>query len=274
MRPFSVSLAWVAKRVLRTFGLRPDAVSVTLSRRELQVIFEDMTQGEGLTEEEGEIASNIFSFSETRAEEIMTPRVDVLAISVDQAVESLKEAVIACHHARIPVYRGSLDQIVGIVNAKDVLLEPGQPLDHFLRPVPFIPERARLSTILNEVKARRLSFFVVVNEYGGTAGILTKEDLVEEIVGEIFDEQERDEEPEIRQLAEKTWRVNGLLGLDDLGEEVDIRLQSPAQTVAGHVAHLLGRPPRQGDVTEDLGVEFKVLSVKRHRASQVQVRVL
>jgi len=217
----------------------------------------------------------VFAFFETRAYEIMTPRVDVLAVSVDVPREELVRQVIAARHRRLPLYRGSLDHIVGFVNAKELLLSQKAPLETLLRPVHFVPERARLTRILSEIQARRLSLLVVVTEFGGTAGILTQEDLIEEVVGEIFDEQERDEAPEIETLGEGLWRVNGLLTLTDLAEVVGLDLPSgPAETVAGHVAHLLGRPPRRGDTAAEGPVRYRVLQVRRHRAHRVEVGML
>jgi CBS domain containing-hemolysin-like protein len=138
----------------------------------------------------------------------------------------------------------------------------------------FVPERARIAKLMNEVKERRLTMMVVVDEYGGTSGILTKEDLLEEIVGEIYDESERDLPAEIVRRGAATWEVAGLVPLDDLAQEIGVPLgPGPAQTVAGHVAHLLGHPPRRGDEVTESGVRFRVLNAVRHRARRIEVHV-
>jgi len=205
----------------------------------------------------------------------MTPRVDLVALPADLPREAMLRQVVAARHRRLPVYRGTLDRIVGFVNAKEFLLEPDASFESLLRPVTFVPERARLTRILGEIQARHLSMVVVVNEYGGTAGILTQEDLIEEIVGEIFDEQERDEAAAIEAVGERAWRVDGLLPLVDLGEAVGVEIPpAPADTVAGWVAHLLGHPPRRGDAVAMGTLSYRVLQVRRHRAHRVLVTLV
>jgi CBS domain containing-hemolysin-like protein len=218
------------------------------------------------------MASNIFDFFQTRAYEVLTPRVDVVALDAGTPPQAIRARMIEAQHSRYPVYRDDLDHIIGFVDAKAFLLDADPRLETMLHPVHFVPERARLHRILAEVQARQLSLVVVVNEYGGTAGIITQEDLVEEVVGEIFDEQERDHTPELETLGEGRWRAAGLLSLQDLAEAVGVPpAESPAVTVAGHVAHLLGRLPRIGDTVEDVRVRYEVLQVKRHRAQRVLV---
>jgi putative hemolysin len=272
LAPASGVLERFALGFLRGVGVEEDREAGKLQWRELQLLFEEIRGDHEISEDEGEIASNIFAFFETRAYEIMTPRVDVVALSAEASRDERIARASAARHSRYPVYRGTLDHVVGFVNGKDLLLERDAPLETFLRPVHFVPERARLHRVLAEIQARRLSLVVVVNEYGGTAGIISQEDLLEEVVGEIFDEQERDEAPELEPVGEGAWRVNGLVSLTDLGEAMEAKLpESPAETVAGHVAYALGRPPRRGDAVETDGWRFRVLQVRRHRAHRVLV---
>ncbi len=270
--PASHLLERVALGFLRGVGVREEKAGTGLGRRELQVLFEDIQAGKGITEDEGEIAANIFDFFETRAYEIMTPRVDLVGVPVALPRNELRERVLAAHHSRLPVYRDSLDQIVGFLNTKEFLLDSSLPLEDLLRPVHFVPERARLHRVLAEVQSRRLNLVVVVNEYGGTAGLITKEDLVETVVGEIFSEHEAEAVLPLERAGEDVWRVDGLYPLEDLAEEMNVpRPEGPAQTVAGHLAHLLGRPPRPGDTAEDGPLRYQVLQIRRHRAHRVQV---
>ncbi len=274
LSPAALVLERVARFFLNRLGVREEKTGPGLGRRELQVLFEDIRQGEEISEDEGEIAANIFDFFETRAHEIMTPRVDLAGVPIDLPREELRRRVVAARHSRLPVYRGSLDQIIGFINTKEFLLEPDLPADTFLRPVHFVPERARISRILTEVQSRRFNLVVVVNEFGGTEGIITKEDLVETVVGEIFDEQEHDEAEPLEKIGEGLWRVDGLLPLSDLAGDVGVHTPpGPAQTVGGHVAHLLGRPPRPGDTAEDGAFTYRVLRVRRHRAHRMLVQV-
>ena len=283
LAPILIPLLWIlapASRVLERIalaflhgaGVRKEEPSRDQEWRELRLLFEDMQAGKGISEDEGLIAANVFSFFETRAYEIMTPRVDMIALALDSPPEELTRQVIESQHSRIPVYRGSLDQIIGFLNTKEFLLDPGTRMETLLHPVHFVPERARLHRVLTDMQTRRVNLVVVVNEFGGTSGILTQEDLVEEVVGEIFDEQEQDQAPELEKITPQTWRVAGLLSLDDLGESLEVEVpESPAETVAGHVAHILGRLPRVGDEVQDGPLTYKVTQVKRHRAQRVLV---
>lgn len=270
--PVARLLEITARALLRASGATAVRQGGGLGPGELQVLFEDVQAGQEVSEDEGEMAANIFEFFETRAYEIMTPRVDLVALPVDISREELRRRVPEARHSRLPVYRDSLDQIIGFINAKEYLLDPDLPLDALLRPVHFVPERARLNRILAEIQARRLGLVVVVNEYGGTEGILTREDLAETVVGEIFDEQERDHPLPMEPAGPGMWRVDGLYLLFDLVEETGVQWEpGPAETVAGHVAHLLGRPPRPGDSPVDGPFTFRVLAVRRHRAHRVLV---
>jgi putative hemolysin len=272
--PISRVLENVALAFLKGIGVREERAA-GLGWRDLQVLFEDIQEGEEISEDEGVMASNIFDFFKTRAYEILTPRVDVVALAADTPPEAIRARMIETQHSRYPVYRDTLDGIIGFVDAKEFLLDPDPSLETMLHPVHFVPERARLHRILSEVQARHLSLVVVVNEYGGTAGIITQEDLVEEVVGEIFDEQERDHRPELESVAHGRWQASGLLSLQDLAEALEVPLpESPAVTVAGHVAHLLGRLPRIGDAVSGDRMHFEVLQVKRHRAQRVLVSAI
>lgn len=272
MTPVSRLLERVAGALMRTLGVRLDRRPAKLEWRELQLLFEEIQEGKEISEDEGLIASNIFTFFETRAYEIMTPRVDLVGIPVDLPPEEIRARAVSGRHSRLPVYSGSLDHVIGFVKAKELLLDPATRIEELLLPVHFVPERARLHRVLSVMQSGRLSLVVVVNEYGGTSGLITQEDLVEELVGEIFDEQERDQAREIEVEGPRTWKVAGLLLLEDLAEAVGVPAPAgPAETVAGHVAHLLGRIPRVGDEVQDGRLRFHVTQVRRHRAQRVRV---
>jgi CBS domain containing-hemolysin-like protein len=275
LRPAAQILEGVALGFLRMAGIRAPGGMTGLGRRELQLLFEDVQGKGGFSEGEHTIAENVFDFFETRAWEIMTPRVDVWGIPVDASRREQHRLVLESRHTRMPVYRGSIDQIVGFINAKEFLLDPDLPMEDLLKPVHFVPERARVAGVLAEVQARKLTLVVVVNEYGGTSGIITNEDIIEEVVGEIFSEQERDQEPEVERLGDTTWRVDGLVTLTELAEAMEREIEpGPAPTVAGHIAHRLGRPPRAHETVREGDVVFRVLQVARHRARRVEVTVV
>jgi putative hemolysin len=179
----------------------------------------------------------------------------------------------ASKHARLPVYDGNLDEIIGFISAKQYLLVPEATLDELLNPVLIVPEQKRVSDLFHQIQRQAISLVVVVDEYGHTAGIITKEDLVEEIVGEIHDEYDVEQEP-IIQLGPGRLLVGGLVAVGDLAEELGVRIETEAVTLNGLLAEVLGRIPVAGEVIERGRLMFQVGEVRRHRVVRCIVRLL
>ena len=173
-----------AHGILRVFKVREEAGG-GLSPSELEVLFEEAGRKETITAEERRIARNIMRFSETTAEEIMTPRVDVAAAPLGTTREGLEQVMIEARHSRIPIYEEGVDHIVGFVSTKEFFLNPDREIRELLKPVAIFPEGARIHRVFRYMQRNLLNMAVIVNEYGATSGIVTMEDLVEEIVGEL-----------------------------------------------------------------------------------------
>jgi CBS domain containing-hemolysin-like protein len=190
----SSPLVWVFDRsasgVLRVLKV-PEEASGALSPSEVEILFEEAGRRETITPEERRIASNIMRFSETTTEEIMTPRVDVAAAPLDISREALEQVMIEARHSRVPIYEESIDHVVGFVSTKEFFLNPNREIRELLKPVAIFPEGARVHRVFRHMQKNLLNMAVIVNEYGVTSGIVTMEDLVEEIVGEIYDEYEK-----------------------------------------------------------------------------------
>lgn len=236
----------------------------------------DVGEEEGIIEpSEGRLLQSIVDFGDRLAHEIMTPRIDVQAFDARRSIEELAALFSESKYARIPIYLQSIDQITGIVHVKDVLdailRSDHRRVSELARPPYFVSETKKVSELLREFQSEHLQIAVVVDEYGGTAGIVTTEDVIEEIVGEIGDEHE-DEEATIVDLGDDTWLVSGLLRVDALEEKLEARLEGEDyETVAGMIFTTLGRVPTMGNVVAKNGFLFEVERADRRRIYRVKV---
>ncbi|MGZ5432654.1 MAG: hemolysin family protein [Thermoanaerobaculia bacterium] len=236
----------------------------------------DVGEEEGIIEaSEGKLLQSIVDFGDRLAHEIMTPRIDVLTFDARRPIAELAGLFSESKYARIPIYEQSVDQITGIVHVKDVLdavLKNENPsAASIARPPYFVSETKKVSELLREFQSEHLQIAIVVDEYGGTAGIVTTEDIIEEIVGEIGDEHE-DEEATSVDVGDGTWLVNGLLRVETLEETLDAKLAGEDyETVAGMIFTSLGRVPATGTVVRKNGWLFEIERADRRRIYRVKV---
>jgi putative hemolysin len=236
----------------------------------------DVGEQEGIIEgTEGRMLQSIVDFGDRLAHEIMTPRIDVQMFDARRPMEDLARVFSESKYARIPIYEQNIDQITGIVHVKDVLeailRSESRPVREIARPPYFVSETKKVSELLREFQSEHLQLAIVVDEYGGTAGIVTTEDIVEEIVGEIADEHE-DEEATIVEVGDGSWLVSGLLRVEALEEKIDAELAGDDyETVAGMIFTTLGRVPSVGTVVRKNGFLFEVERADRRRIYRVKV---
>ena len=250
------------------------------SEEEIQA-FIDAGQEEGILEHgEGEMIQSIVHFGDKVAREVMTPRTQVVAVDINSPVEKLLQVIVAKRHARIPVYRDELDNIEGLVHERDLLRlwQKGEKLENFrslIKPAYFVPETKPVDDLLKEMKEKGDQMVVVVDEYGGVSGLITIEDLIEEIVGEIHDEAEADGEKVVEE-GKGVFVVPGSLELGVLEEKLGMPLvgNTDCTTVAGAVVELFGRLPSPGEKIEHGGVEIEVLAADRRRVQRLRLKIL
>lgn len=271
-------LIWLFGLASRLAGAAPDESGEGMLMREEELrLLVDVGEEEGLIEAgERDMITGIFELGETVAREVMVPRIDIVAVDVNTPLHEALDTIIAHGHSRIPVYDESIDNIVGILYAKDLLKylrdqQTDRPLKDMLRPAYFIPESKRVDDLLKELQTKRIHIAIVVDEYGGTAGLVTIEDLLEEIVGEIQDEF--DVEEPIREAISPTEVVyDARVRLDDVNDELDLQLPTEdSDTLGGLVFSLLGKMPVVGDEVESDGARLQVLSVLGRRIKKVKV---
>jgi CBS domain containing-hemolysin-like protein len=234
-------------------------------------------EGEGaISEEEGrELLQSIVDFTETVVREVMTPRPDIIAIRADATLQDLRSVFREEQYSRMPVYRDNLDNIVGIVFVKDlVALPPGAepPITTLMRSAHFVPESKRCSELLKEMQRRQAQMAIVVDEYGGTAGLVTVEDLLEEIVGEIRDEYDVESET-VTDEGNGTFVFSGKVSVDEVRDRLDVEIEREGfETVGGYLLSHLGRMPYVGETIDIDGLSFEVLEVERRRITKVRAR--
>jgi CBS domain containing-hemolysin-like protein len=221
--------------------------------------------------------ASIFDFDETLVREIMVPRMDMVALEVGSPMEEALDTIVETGYSRIPVYEGSIDNVVGTLNAKDLLAhlkegsEPPPELRELLRPAYFVPETNKVGEILEELQRQRIQMAVVVDEYGGVAGLVTVEDALEEIVGEIEDEYDT-VEPSFEMVTDREAVFNARIGVDEVNKLMKTTLPTEeSDTLGGLIYSALGGVPRVGDEVELDGVQITVLSLSGRRIHKVRV---
>lgn len=238
--------------------------------------FIDVGTREGILEpEQGEMLWSIVDFADTLVRSVMTPRIDMVCAPVTAGLEDLAERFVESGHSRLPIYQDSIDHIVGVLHIRDVLRalrspEPPAVAD-LVKPPLFIPETKPLGELLKELQARFQQVAIVVDEYGGTAGLVTVEDLIEEIVGEIMDEHEA-LVAELEPVSEGVWKLDGRAHIELLDELFQVDLEDAEfETVAGLIFSALGRVPQVGESVECYGLRFTVEAVADRRIQTVRV---
>ncbi|MCB1548324.1 MAG: HlyC/CorC family transporter [Hyphomicrobiaceae bacterium] len=271
----------VFQLIARFTGYLPHAHTRSIREDELRSLLNIDEEGNGGIEpDEIEMMAGIIELGDTKVREVMVPRIDIVAIPLEASLEEALDLILEAGHSRIPVYRETIDDIAGLLYAKD-LLEPFRSRNFearivdLLRDPHVVPESMLVKTLLGALRSARIHMAIVVDEYGGTAGLVTIEDLIEEIVGEIQDEYDTNEEAFWQPIGEHGFLVNSRLDVDSLAELLHMELEEEdADTVGGLIYSLLGHVPEQGETLDLDGWRFTVLSVDGRRINQVRVELI
>jgi magnesium and cobalt exporter, CNNM family len=281
MHPVVVVVQGSGKLILRLFGMRSAPVGILVhTEDELRSMLAEAEEGGVIEEAEEEMIYKVFDFAEKEAHDVMVPRPEVVGVSVDLPPQECLAAVIDSPYTRYPAYRGSLDEIVGILHVRDLFkalfadgIESVVVAD-ILRPAQFVPETKDLGPLLTEFRRTNQHLAIVVDEYGSTQGIVTLEDLLEEIVGEIEDEYDMPDDS-VQRIDEHTVRVDGTFPIDDFNEQFGKELpQEDYHTLAGFVFGELGRAPESGDEVVWDGLRFEVVETDGPRIELLEVEFL
>ena len=272
---------WIARALIKIANIiipgrgLPEGPFAT--EEDIKAMAEVASEEREIEEEEKELIHSIFEFGDTVVREVMTPEPDIVALDISSSLDEVLDMVVRHGFSRIPVYRERRDEIVGIVYAKDVLREihalgdRARGLEELIRKPHFVPESKKVADLLRDMQSEKFHVAVVVDEYGGVAGLVTLEDLLEEIVGEIVDEYDR-EEPQVEPAGDGRYRVNARLPVDELNELLDTELPYEEwDTVGGLMMGILGRLPIQGEQVEFQELRFTAERVQGRRISKVLI---
>ena len=262
--------------VLRLMGVKASEGRQAMTESELRTIV-DVGHENGIIEsEEHEIINNVFDFNDAQAKEIMVPRIDMTMVEVNCSYDDLLAIFRECQYTRLPVYEDTTDNVVGTINMKDLLLYDKEKEFHirdFMREAYFTYEYKNISELLVEMRQASFNIAIVLDEYGETSGLITLEDILEEIVGEIHDEYDENEEDFIKQVGERDYIVEGSTNLDDLNDRLDLNLTSEEyDSVGGFIIEHLDRLPEIGDgVTTEDDIHLVVEKLDKNRIESVHL---
>lgn len=279
MRPFMKLCDFISDGIMRLFGNDPKALDETVTEEEILHMVGEGEELGVIEETERDMITNILDFNDTTVSEVMTHRTDICAVSESATIEDVTSVAAEEGFSRLPVYREDIDAIAGICYAKDFLPYVGKPVPSFihlrdmLRPAYFIPESKKCSQLFREFQERRIQIAVVVDEYGGTAGLITLEDLIESILGNIQDEYDNEQE-EIFRVSENEFTVDGTTSIDEISDLTDTELpEGDYDTIAGLVTDLLGRIPKENEhpSVQVCGLTITVLEIEDQRLSRLLI---
>lgn len=281
--PLTVFITMIAKLAARPFGVELNQVEDAVTEEEIISIVDEAHEQGVIEENEAEMIQNIISFNETDAHDIMTHRKNVVAFEEDILLQEMIDVMLEEGNSRYPVYKENLDNIVGVVHYKDALkfmtknqwakFKPLKELPGLIREAAFIPETRGIGDLFRTMQAKKLHMAIVVDEYGQTSGIVSMEDILEEIVGDILDEYDEDEIT-IRTQVDNSVIIDGLAYLEDVEEELDVDFGSLAfETLNGYLTSLLGHIPTEKDLDKEIvanGYRFKILSLGNKTIGKVR----
>ena len=274
--PFVKLLTWATNIVSKIFGVGEQEEEI-VTEEEIKMMVDQGEEKGSIEENEKELINNVFEFNDIVASEIMTHRTDMYAIEIEQDLYEILDEIDEYKYSRIPVYRDSIDNIEGILFLKDILKSVSMrkkiKIADIIREAYFVPETKPIDEIFKELQANKMQMAIVVDEYGGTAGVLTMEDILEELVGNIFDEYD-DIEFEYKKLDENTYLIDGSISLYELKKILNVKLpEGDYETLSGYLIEKLGRLPEEGEypVIEDEKLTYKIQEYEDKRIRWVKV---
>ncbi len=285
VKPFVKFLALSTNGVVRLFGFDPNADEENVTEEEIRLMV-DAGEEKGVIENtQAEMIDNIFEFDDLDAGDIMTHRTDMVAIEATRALDEVADLCVENGYSRLPVYKDDQDNIIGVIYAKDLLKYVGRnipsklTIEKIMRKPLYVAETQACSDIFKAMNESRTQFAVVVDEYGGTAGIVTLEDVIESIVGNIRDEYDDDEEEEIVQINETTFTIDGTTNIDEVNSRAGVKLpEGDYDTLAGFIIDRLGYLPDENTelplTIEYENIRFTVLSMDERRLEEIKVEIL
>ena len=278
MKPFVRFLTISTNAVLRLLHIDPEVKETNVTEEEIRMLVDVGSEEGSIEDSEKQMIQNIFEFNDKDVAEIMTHRKQVVALPIDSTYEEVMEVATNEKYTRIPVYKETIDEIVGILHIKDLLGvsndDGGFSLEKIMRPPLFVHETKKISDLFHEMKKGKMQLAVIVDEYGGTMGIATIEDMLEEIVGNITDEFDEEELQNVQKLGERVYRVDGSMKLDDLDEQLGLHIESEEyDSLGGFVIGLLDHIPEEGETVTWENIRFTVETVDKNHIEWIRMEL-
>ncbi len=278
--PIIKLLMFITKIISRMMGVDIKHENLMITEEEIKSYI-NVGEAEGIIEEEErEMIHSIIEFGDTTAKEVMTPRTSIFMLDAESTIDEVWDDIIQSGYSRIPVYGEDLDEILGILYVKDlmILAKKGTtdiPIKNVLREAYFVPDTKSIVEILNEFRSKQVHMAIVLDEYGGTVGLATIEDLIEEIIGEIKDEYDLHEEDEIEKIGESKYRVDARINIEDLNKELELNIPESEdyESLGGYILDILGRVAEVEDVVELEGIKMKVLEIDKMRVVKILIEI-
>lgn len=280
LSPITLTLMFIANIFLRIFRQKTQVEEEIFSEEEVMSMIQAGKESGVIKEEGSKMINSIFAFDDKLAYEIMTPRTDVFSIDIEDPVEDYIDELMKLRHSRIPVCKGDNDNIIGILHIKDYLIKARETkfenvdIESILRKAYFVPDTKNIDSLFVELQKSKQQIAILIDEYGGFSGIVTVEDIIEQIMGNIDDEYDEEEEI-IDKVDDNLYLVDGDVSIDDLDEELGIELISDSsETIGGFIIDILGEIPDESDigrVVEFEDYKFKIMSVEERRIKRVKV---
>lgn len=281
LSPFIKLLSLSTNGFLHLIGMKTENLEEAVSEEEIKKMLETGSENGVFNEIEKEMINSIFSFDDKTAKDVMVPRREVFAIDIEEPLEKILDEILETRHSRIPVYEEQIDNIIGILQLKDVMIEARKKsfeevdIRALLKEAFFVPDGKSTDELFREMQKTKNRMAVLIDEYGGVSGILTVEDLVEEVMGEITDEHE-EEVVELQKIGEKEYLLDGSILIEELNEKLNLKLETENyDTLSGYLIEELGYIPKdsgQCELDAD-GVHFKILEVKEKRIRKVWMKI-
>lgn len=274
LKPVVFIFSKISSFIMLLLGIKQQEVQTNITEEELKSIV-SFSQEEGVLEaEDKNLIYNVFEFGDIKVKDVMIPRVDMVTLSTDSTYDEVVSLFRTEQFSRVPVYKDNIDNIIGVINIKDLFFidkDDEFSIDKYMREVHSTHEYKKIRDLFNDMKKSRSHLTIVMDEYGGTVGLVTIEDLIEEIVGDIEDEYDEVVDKEIQILNENEYLIVGTLKIDTLNDMLNIKIESEFETIGGYIIEKIGRLPQVGEVVEFENVKFKIENVGKNRIKGLRV---
>ena len=274
LKPIVFIFSKISSFIMILIGIKQQEVQTNITEEELKSIV-SFSQEKGVLEaEDKNLIYNVFEFGDIRVKDVMIPRVDMVTLSTNSTYDEVVSLFRTERFSRVPVYKDNIDNIIGVINIKDLFFidkDDEFSIDKYMREVHSTHEYKKIRDLFNDMKKSRSHLTIVMDEYGGTVGLVTIEDLIEEIVGDIEDEYDEVVDKEIQILNENEYLIVGTLKIDTLNDMLNINIESEFETIGGYIIEKIGRLPQVGEVVEFENVKFKIENVGKNRIKGLRV---